>query len=126
MNKIENILESPIIYLIDYYENLKAKVDLDFENRKRNFILKDTCKEWVRIIDVLEKCQEKCIKNKLPEHLINEAKEKMAQMNSKNSEELFEIETKLENYLLVGFGLDKKLSFRPKLSLTDFNYHSFD
>ena len=99
-NIINQIIDSPQLYLIQYYDDLKAKVDIYFETKLqpiRNIKrLKDqTTKEWIKYIEIIEKCFAKCIKNKIPIELINRAK--IDEMES--DDELEEIKNKLESHL---------------------------
>ena len=97
---INKIIDSPELYLIQYYDDLKTKVDVYFETKLQQIqndkLLKDeTTKNWIKYIEIIDKCYAKCIKNKIPIEVIN-----MAQDNEmKSYDELEKIRNKLESYL---------------------------
>ena len=99
-NIIKQIIDSPQLYLIQYYDDLKTKVDVYFETKLQQIqndkLLKDeTTKNWIKYIEIIDKCYAKCIKNKIPIEVIN-----IAQNNEmKSDDELEKIRNKLESYL---------------------------
>ena len=53
------------MYIIQYYDNLKAQVDIYFENKLQsiqNIKLKDeNNKEWIECIEIIDKFYAKCM-----------------------------------------------------------------
>ena len=106
VNKIKDIIEAPRLYLSDYFENIKSILDVSYI--KRAITDKEVTKEWLQIIDIIEnKCLSKCLLNKLPIEVINEANDKLTNIEWSNDsivnleDKLNEIKTTLESYLLL-------------------------
>lgn len=99
---INEMLECPKLYLIGYYDDLKAKIDIYFVTKLRKNrseqLKQETNKKWTRIIQIVEKCLEKCINNKIPSDVANRTKQLIA---NESEFEPLKIKIKLESYLLT-------------------------
>ena len=91
INEINLIIDSPTSYLIEYYKNLQSKIDFMFETEIQSIEYKELkeekTNEWINIIDLIEKCSNKCIKNKLPDEVIIETKELLDRINKIESDD---------------------------------------
>lgn len=103
LEEIKQIIEYPKLYLINYFENLKSKVDLDFEQRlsliKDDEIKREKTDKWLKLIEIIEKCLKKCLNNHIPKELIEETNGLIIQLSEINKIQL--IRNKLESYLLA-------------------------
>ena len=101
---INQMIDCPKSYLIQYYDDLKSKVDLAYETKLQEItdaeLKEKTTKQWIKLIDVIEICLAKCINNTLPNELITQAKEILMDIESKQSDELEQLEHKLQSHLL--------------------------
>ena len=102
---INQITDCPKSYLIHYYDDLKSKVDIEFELKLqeiKDFQLKEsTTKQWITLIDIIDKCLAICINNTIPFELIDQAKQKLdnKESNQVSINELERIMLKLQSYL---------------------------
>ena len=103
INKINEIIEFSNLYLIDYFEDLKTKIDIEFVKKinetKDSNLNEETNKKWSKIIDLIEKSQFKCLKNKFSNEMICETKERLDKIGS-NKSEFLKIKNKLDCFLL--------------------------
>ena len=104
--ELKNMIEDSKWYLINYFDEIKTQIDIDYElksSRQSDQNLRDSLiKEWIKLIDLVEKCQQKCINNKIPNELIRKARDKLSKLENNNQIiELSEIKSSIENYLLT-------------------------
>ena len=111
IDKINEMIECPKLYLVDYFDTAKAKLDADFvtklsQIKDEDVELKEkTNKKWIQLIEIIDKCQAKCLTNKLSDEVINKAKEKLKQIESNKDDQYAEdkksrVKDNLESYLL--------------------------
>lgn len=107
VDKINEMIESPEKYLIDYFDEVKSRVDVDFELKLQqikatNSDLRNKInKKWIKLIDLIEKSLTKCIHNKLSDQVIKEAKDKLKNAESNKEEtKLVKVKNNLESHLL--------------------------
>ena len=69
IENIKQMMECPKFYLANYFENVKSKIDIEFV--KLRLSLNDEIAfeqdkiKWLNLIDLIDKCQAKCIINKI-------------------------------------------------------------
>lgn len=103
MNKAEiiQILDCPKLYLIQYYDNLKTKIDIKYETELQSInetqSKEETAKEWTKLIGIVDKCLAKCINNTIPVEVVNRTKDTLDTIES--IEDLEQIEHELQSYL---------------------------
>ena len=87
IENIKQMMECPKFYLANYFENVKSKIDIEFV--KLRLSLNDEIAfeqdkiKWLNLIDLIDKCQAKCINNKIPSDLIEQTKKKLDYFESK-------------------------------------------
>ena len=87
IENIKQMMECPKFYLANYFENVKSKIDIEFV--KLRLSLNDEIAfeqdkiKWLKLIDLIDKCQAKCINNKIPSDLIEQTKKKLDNFESK-------------------------------------------
>lgn len=111
INAIKLMIDCPRLYLIHYFEDARAKVDIAFEKKiltlNGQMLDEEENKLRLDLLDIIEKCEKKCLNNALNHELITEATEKMSTIeinqneirNKKESVRLTKI--KLESHLLA-------------------------
>lgn len=84
INEINEIIDCPSKYLIDYYDNLKLKVDIHYETKLQRIqdvqLREEITKRLVKFIHIIDTCFEKCIKNTLPSELVSQARELLSKV----------------------------------------------
>lgn len=109
IEQIKEIIECPKLYLVYYFDEIKSKVDTEFLEKLRKItdinLENEINQTWIKLIDIIEKCQEKCLKNSIPNDLINEANGLISefQLNESNNNMICSIQKmkrKLESHLL--------------------------
>ena len=103
INQINQIIDCPELYLIEYYDDLKSKIDFQFETKlqslQENHLRETASKQRNKIIDIIDKCLTKCIKNEIPNELINQTKDlinKIECSNESNDHQIKESNDQLE------------------------------
>ena len=103
INEINQILDCPKSYLIQYYDDLKTKVDIEYVTKLRFIqdieLKEETTKKWIKIIDIIETCLAKCIKNVIPNDLIISTKETLNKTEEIVENKLEIIKAHLQSYL---------------------------
>lgn len=104
LNTLKQVIECPKLYLINYFDDIKSRIDakfvsilskvadLDFKN--------ETIKKWSKLIGLVDKCLEKCFNNKLPNELVKEADELIFQSDLSSTNEIQRVKNKLLSHLL--------------------------
>lgn len=105
INKINQIIDCSKTYLIQYYDELKSIINIEFEteiNSIQNTQSKEeTSKEWLKLIDIISKCLAQCINNTIPIEVINESKQVIDQSESINDYQLEHIKHRLQSYIFT-------------------------
>ena len=76
--KFSLIKECPALYLIEYFDEVKTKVDLYFETKNDPLLTK----KRIKIIEIIENCLSKCIKNKLSNHVLSKTHNNLTHLES--------------------------------------------
>ena len=106
IDKINEMIEYPKLYLTDYFDTAKAKVDSDFVAKlsqiKDDSDLRDkTNKKWIQMIEIIEKCEAKCSENKLNDALIEKVRCQLENSGAFEEEvRLVKLLDNLESHLL--------------------------
>ena len=103
MQKIKDMIECPRLYLDNYFSAAKTEVDVYFETKlsqiQDNRDLNDKInKKRSKLIEIIEKCQFKCVKKKLSDDVINDVKDSLECVSLEAR--LVHIKYDLENQLL--------------------------
>ena len=60
LKEINEIIDCPKIYLLQYYDNLKAKLDIQFVSKLRSIqdaqLKQETQKQWIKLIEIIDIC----------------------------------------------------------------------
>ena len=110
LNAIKQIIECSELYLIDYFDSIKTKVDVEFVSKLElvtNLKLKEKIiKKWCKLIEIIEETLKICIKNKSKE-LIEKANEELSKLELNKSQineyqlDIQRLKLKLESRLLA-------------------------
>lgn len=107
MDQINEMIECPKLYLINYFDTIRAKIDIEFYQKIQGIqdvkLKEETTKKWIRLIELTEECLKKCLINKIPNDIINKTKKTISKYESSGiifNREILEIKSELENYLL--------------------------
>ena len=115
-DKIKQMIECPQNYLINYFDEIKFEVDAHFEiklNQIKDDNLRDeTRKKWIKSIEVVNKCQAKCLNNKLNDDVVKEVKDSLEKPNKEA--EMVKIKDNLEIQLLENTSCTVILIHLPK------------
>lgn len=89
IDEIKEAIESPKLYLISYFENIKNKIDLEYAEKLKDIAddieaRQAVSKEWTKLADIIEKCQSKCLNNTLPKEITCESTSKTKIKETKN------------------------------------------
>ena len=122
LKEINEIIDCPKIYLLQYYDNLKAKLDIQFVSKLRSIqdaqLKQETQKQWIKLIEIIDICLAKCIKNTIPTQVVNETKEILNEIKSKEKLEI--IKAKLQSYLFSNdFYISILISQRQELFISE-------
>lgn len=116
IDELKDIIGNPRWFLISYFDDIKAKVDFEYAKNESDKTIsqeeKDLVnKEWDKLVVTIEKCQEKCLKNRIPDDLIETAKSLINKIESnkttreiadfKSKEEIKEMRDLVKNHLFA-------------------------
>ena len=137
IDKLKLIVEHSKMHLINYFSDIKTQIDVHYsqsliklssslekENQQQNLKYKS---EWVHLIQIVDSCENICLKNKLSDELIGEAFDLIKSIEStiqNVDESIAQIHTlinKIESHLLANaFYLVLKIKKQNKLSVIIF------
>lgn len=105
---MKKLLSSPRLYLIDYFDDLKTRINIEFKKQihaNQDAQSQDeTNKHWLKLLHLIEKYQIECLNNtKLSHQTINDAKHQLNQIkcNKNKFDELLKVKHSLESHLLT-------------------------
>lgn len=91
IEKIKQMIECPKLYLINYFDEVKSQIDLSFVKSRNSLkdekAIQESSNKWLKLIDIIDKCQAKCINNKLPNDIIDKTIKQLDTIKSKQTVE---------------------------------------
>ena len=91
IEKIKQMIECPKLYLINYFDEVKSQIDLSFVKSRNSLkdekAIQESSNKWLKLIDIIDKCQAKCINNKLPNDIIDKTIKQLDTIESKQTVE---------------------------------------
>lgn len=102
IEKIKQMIEYPKLYLSNYFGDVKSEIDIEFfklrSSSKNEINIQKNNKKWLNLIELIDKCQAKCIDNKIPNDLIEETIKKLDNIESKQTvKDLYKIPKRNKN-----------------------------